>query len=148
MTNRNPSLQGNTALTFTYWLMLSIHGLNTKVQISLRVISFGRPSSSHHWPTNWPALPAGRSINSKNYKTSRNQSLAKFRLRNKLQNTHIMEIPTPVKSKGVSLAGSCLPRNHHLCYINTRPTDTADTCNVSRSSPIILSDHLTSPELS
>lgn len=30
-TNRNPSLQGNTALTFTYLLILSIHGLNTKV---------------------------------------------------------------------------------------------------------------------
>lgn len=28
----NPSLQGNTALTFTYLLTLSIHGLNTKVQ--------------------------------------------------------------------------------------------------------------------
>lgn len=30
--DHNPSLQGNTSLTFTYLLTLSIHGLNTKVQ--------------------------------------------------------------------------------------------------------------------
>lgn len=29
--NHNPSLQGNTSLTFTYLLALSFHGLNTKV---------------------------------------------------------------------------------------------------------------------
>lgn len=31
-TNCNPSLHGNTALTFTYLPILSIHGLNTKVR--------------------------------------------------------------------------------------------------------------------
>lgn len=31
-TNRNPSLQGNIALRFTYLLILSIYGLNTKVR--------------------------------------------------------------------------------------------------------------------
>lgn len=30
--NCNPSLQGNTTFTFTYLLIFSIHGLNTKVR--------------------------------------------------------------------------------------------------------------------